>query len=119
MTLKFFAAMVDANKLERALDLVHRLHLEVSYNLACQLAARHDRLVDAIERARDVKFAEDTFSNNEELDHGRDSYDHSSEPIAFMDRITTSQQISPDATPHTRLHRGNLFQTSTKKQRLT
>lgn len=111
--------MVDANKLDRALDLVHRLHLEVSYNLACQIAARHDRLVDAIERARDVKFAEEVYSNSEQLDPMTDEYEHSSEATRFMDRLTTSQQISPDAAPHTKLHRGPLFQTNNKKQRLT
>ena len=43
--------MVDANKLERALDLVDRLHLEVSFNLAIQIAGRHDKLADLIEEA--------------------------------------------------------------------
>ena len=110
--------MIDASKLERALDLVPRLHLEVSYNLACQIAARHDRLVDAIERARDVKFAEEAYSNNDELDRGTDEDDHSLGATTFMDRLSTSQQISPDAAPHTKLSRGNLFQTRNKKQRL-
>ena len=61
VTLKMFAATVEAGKLERALDLVERLHLEQSFDLAMQLADQHHRLVDLIEDAKNNRFGEDGY----------------------------------------------------------
>ena len=67
VTLKMFAATVEAGKLERALDLVHRFHLEKSYDLAMTIADAHRRLVDMIDDAKERRFgAEDSFSDTEE-----------------------------------------------------
>mmetsp|Transcript_5506 Transcript_5506/g.14933 ORF Transcript_5506/g.14933 Transcript_5506/m.14933 type:complete len:155 (-) Transcript_5506:1612-2076(-) len=58
VTLKLFQTVVQAGKLERGLDLLDRLHLEKSYDIAATIAGRHDKLVDMIEAARDDKFAD-------------------------------------------------------------
>jgi hypothetical protein len=51
-----FASTVEAGKMERALDLVERLHLEKSYELAMAIADSHRKLVDNIEEVKDRKF---------------------------------------------------------------
>jgi chromosome transmission fidelity protein 4 len=66
VTLKFFASLIEADKQERALDLVERLHLERSFDLAMKIAGRHSKLVDRIEEARDRKFPVDDEEEEEE-----------------------------------------------------
>lgn len=116
VTLKLFATMVDAAKMERALDLVDRLHLEKSYDLAIRMADRHHKLADLIEEAKERKFAED--AEEEEEDYAEDN---NSSETAFMDRLTPSRQISPDANQSLKLkrtmvgHQGNMI---AKKHRL-
>ena len=84
--MKLFASTLDAGKVERALDLVDRLHLEKSYDLAMRLADRNRKLVDLIEDAKDRKF----FSEEEEEEIDTQT--------SFMDRLApSSQQISPEA----------------------
>lgn len=56
VVLKVFAATVEAGKMDRALDLVERLHLEKSYELAMVLARNHRRLSDSIEDAKFRRF---------------------------------------------------------------
>jgi chromosome transmission fidelity protein 4 len=71
VTLKMFAATVEAGKLERALDLVERLHIEKSYELAMAIADSHRKLVDLIEDAKERKFPpveEDYFEDAESPD---------------------------------------------------
>jgi chromosome transmission fidelity protein 4 len=55
VTLQLYRAMVEAGKLERALDLVHRLHLEKSFDIAITMADRlnHRNLSDRIENVKD------------------------------------------------------------------
>jgi hypothetical protein len=127
VTLKLFSAMVDANKLERALDLVDRLHLEVSHTLAIQIAGRHDKLADLIEEARDRKFPveidEGLDENDEEILSEEEDNRHSPEATTFMDRLAPSRQISPDAGHNAKFKRaqprGNAFlEMTSKKQRL-
>ena len=88
VTLKMFAAAVEAGKLERAVDLVERLHLEQSFDLAMQLADHHHRLVDLIEDAKNNRFGEDEhdeeFAESPEYTHDDD----------FQDR----QRITPDGS---------------------
>lgn len=66
VTLKLFASMVEAGKLERALDLMERLHLERSFDVAMQIADRHRKLVDRIEQVRDRKFPTEEEDDDEE-----------------------------------------------------
>lgn len=89
--MKLFAATVDAGKLERALDLVDRLHLEKSFDLAIQLADHHRKLADLIEDAKFQRFAP------AEEDEEHDDFEYDDEPRnTSIDRLVPSKQISPD-----------------------
>jgi len=100
VTLKLFAATVEAGKLERALDLVHRFQLEKSYEIAMVIADKHDKLVDFIEEAKENRFSVDIQeeAGNEEFsdDGGYDEENNgNSSPQGDLYRVT--QKISPDA----------------------
>ena len=58
VTLKTFAATVETGKLEKALDLVERLYLEKSFEIAKIVAADHGRLANMIEGVRDRRFGD-------------------------------------------------------------
>jgi chromosome transmission fidelity protein 4 len=109
--LKLFVATVDAGKVERALDLVDRLHLEKSYDLAIQLADHHRKLADLIEDAKERKFAEE---DEEEYE------DTASPSNTFFDRLAPSRQISPDASQTLKNKRsmGHPEKSTVKKVRL-
>jgi hypothetical protein len=100
VTLKLFSAMVDANKIERAADLVDRLHNELSFDLAIQIAGRHDKLADIIE---DVKFKKINLAGNA-MDESNstpfhdEGYSHSPE-TTMLKRLEdpSSHNVSPDA----------------------
>jgi hypothetical protein len=78
-----FATMVEAGKLERALDLVERLHLERSFDLALMIADKHSRLTDLIEDAKQRRFG---------TDDDLSGYDVSS-PV---DEIEQHERVTPD-----------------------
>jgi hypothetical protein len=80
-----FASTVEAGKMERALDLVERLHLEKSYELAMAIADSHRKLVDNIEEAKERKFPPLEYDEEGE----------ESEPPFYNDDIVRSR-ISPD-----------------------
>jgi chromosome transmission fidelity protein 4 len=91
VTLKLFASIVEAGKLERALDLVERLHLERSFDLAMTIADRHRKLVDRIENVKELKFPVD-----EEDNAGEESYLSATDsPLETNSRDFSS--ITPDA----------------------
>ncbi len=48
--------VLESGKLERALDLVERLHLEKSFDLAMVLADDHRKLLNLIEDAKERRF---------------------------------------------------------------
>ena len=79
--------MVDAGKLERALDLVDRLYHERSYEIAMDLADNHRTLVGLIEERKESKFG----GQFEE----EDDYDESPEVSA---PAIVQRRISPDST---------------------
>lgn len=112
VTLKLFAATVDAGKLEAALDLVDRLHLEKSYDLAIRLADRHDKLADMIEDAKDRKFgiAEGDlgggggdnykdYDDDDEPDNGYEGNPKGPKRTNFLNRLES--QALPHITPDT------------------
>lgn len=79
-----FASIVEHGKFERALDLVHRLHLEKSFDLAMALADNHRKLVDLIEEAKDCRFGQ-----HEDVDYSETPEEfHGDEPM---------RRISPDS----------------------
>lgn len=84
--LKLFAEIVQCGKLDRALDLVDRLHLEKSYELAVKLSAGHHKLADLIEDAKEYKFGRG-FA---------DSPDYITRGLGGME---PQQKITPDARP--------------------
>jgi len=103
VTLKLLAATIDAEKLERALDLVQRLHLEKSYDLAIRIADSHRKLADLIEDAKERRFAPDEDMDGDDYDE-----DHSPRATA-MDRLGPSRQISPDAGQTSKMKRSIQF----------
>ena len=87
-----FAAVVEAGKLERALDLVDRLHLEKSFDLAMKIADHHHKLVDLIEEAKERRFGgQDDDEDDDQGASGDEGYSETRGPD--MDR----QRITPDA----------------------
>ncbi|GKY95432.1 hypothetical protein MPSEU_000504700 [Mayamaea pseudoterrestris] len=91
VTLKMFASMVEAGKLERALDLVDRLHMEKSFDLGMKIADRHHKLVDLIEEAKERRF-------------GRDDHDQDDQELSDNDPFGETrgqsldrQRVTPDA----------------------
>lgn len=94
---------MEAGKLERALDLVDRLHLEKSYELAMAIAESHDKLVDFIEEVKESKFPppeedDDDVEDEPEgdYDEGNTSYDANSSPPGS--KLQSSRRISPNNT---------------------
>jgi len=72
VTLKLFMANLELGKVERALDLTHKLHLEKSFDIAIHLAERtsHRTLTDRIETLKDRRFAveeDDNISDDEQF----------------------------------------------------
>lgn len=68
VTLKLFFDILKAGKVERALDLVERLHLEKSFEIAVKASDRLNflKLSDRIEAARDARFPPEQFDEEEE-----------------------------------------------------
>ena len=77
VTLKLFTSVVQAGKLEQALDLVDRLHLEKSYDIAVTVADRlnYRSLSDRVYEARDRRFAVVDDDEEEENDDDDDTDD--------------------------------------------
>lgn len=92
--------MVDSNKIERAADLINRLHNEVSFDLAIQIAGRHDKLADIIEEVKFNKFspADDGVVENDYLLSDAEVSSRSPE-TTLINRFgaPTSHNVSPDA----------------------
>jgi hypothetical protein len=89
-----FASTVEAGKLERALDLVYRLHLEKSFDLAMTIADSHRKLVDMIEEAKDRKFGDLDDDDDEEEGY----YDEETESPVNTGHSAVTKRISPDST---------------------
>jgi hypothetical protein len=83
-----FASTVEAGKMERALDLVERLHLEKSYELAMAIADSHRKLVDNIEEVKERKFPP--------LEYDEEGEENA--PPLYTDDFVRSR-ISPDVGP--------------------
>jgi hypothetical protein len=83
--LKLFNALVESGKLERALDLVDRLHLAKSFDIAMVISDSNRKLVDLIEEARDRRFGGDSTTA---------SFD---EDANMFGSHSTTRQISPDS----------------------
>ena len=91
VTLKMFAAVVEAGKLERALDLVERLHLEKSFEIAMTIADSHRKLVDFIEDVKDRRFPKEDIDYHGD---GEDDY-----RIATASDLTQTHSNRPRISP--------------------
>lgn len=98
-----FAGIVEAKKLDRALDLVDKLHLEKSYDLAMRIADHHHKLVDRIEDAKNLRFGappveygyDDPTTETATTAATRDLYEQKeSSEVA----TATSSRITPDTS---------------------
>jgi len=107
VTLKLFFDILKAGKVERALDLVERLHLEKSFEIAIKASDRLNylKLSDRIEAARDNRFPPEVF--DEEEDDGVDRRYFAQRPINTNDynddriddeSVQSSTAITPDAS---------------------
>ena len=102
VTLKMFAAIVEAGKLERALDLVERLHLEKSFEIAMTIADHHRKLVDFIEDVKDRRFPQDIADYNDYDDDDVDRADittqtHSNRPRMSPDNNSILKRTLQDS----------------------
>ena len=89
--------MVDANKIERAADLVDRLHNELSFDLAIQIAGRHDKLADIIDDAKFRKFNLAESATDESHCMPFDEEACSDSPAAETTIMKSHHNVSPDA----------------------
>jgi hypothetical protein len=90
VTLKLFASFVATTRLERALDLVYRLHLEKSFDIAMTIADSHRKLVDKIEIVKERKFQEPDFDE--------DGSDYETNSVVQTSQTKEGKRISPDST---------------------
>lgn len=101
VTLKLFMAIVESGKLERALDLVERLHLEKSFDIAVTVAERmnHRNLSDKIEDVKDRRFAVEEEDDDVEEDDEMfpDSPREKKIVMERTPREPTSRNISPES----------------------
>lgn len=118
VTLKLFMTTVEAGKLERSLDLVERLHLEKSFDIAITVAERmsHNELSDKIEDVKDRRFAVDEEEEEDEMfpDSQPENTTHGT-----PDRAST-RNISPDTSsgnkrPHEAIDHEEVEQTVRRK----
>jgi len=93
VTLKLFHATVSAGKLERALDLCERLHLEKSFEIASRVAdmANYRNLADRIDEAKERKYPIDMKPFDDVDLHGEVGHKDSD-----FDEESGSQRISPE-----------------------
>lgn len=98
MTFKLFAATLNANKMERAFDLVNRFNLEKTFDLAITLAERNPKLADLIEEARDKKFLSEEQQDDDGYGDDFDDDDDAFEGTPHTATTTSRRQISPDSS---------------------
>ena len=110
VTLKLFFDILKAGKVERALDLVERLHLEKSFEIAIKASDRMSflKLSDRIEATRDARFPPEQFEEEEEMDDGVDRRYFAQRPLSTdryeddrdvdEESVQSSTAITPDAS---------------------
>mmetsp|Transcript_25278 Transcript_25278/g.62251 ORF Transcript_25278/g.62251 Transcript_25278/m.62251 type:complete len:103 (+) Transcript_25278:112-420(+) len=82
--------MMDEGKVERALDLVDRLHLPKSYEIAARMAEHNRKVADLIEDAKYKNFPReeddtmDPIVSNSRSPEVRDENPHFVTPVAFQ-----------------------------------
>jgi chromosome transmission fidelity protein 4 len=105
---------LDAGKVERALDLIDRLHLEKSYGIAIRMADHNRKLVDLIEDAKERRFLVE-----DNVDAEAEYSEESSPTSTFMDRLAPSRQISPEASLGLKRNFGPHVNAVSKRKRIS
>jgi chromosome transmission fidelity protein 4 len=99
VTLKLLFDILKAGKVERALDLVERLHLEKSFEIAIKASDRLNflKLSDRIEATRDARFPPEQFDDEEEeMDDGVDRRYFAQRPIN-TDRYEDDRDVDEES----------------------
>lgn len=105
MTLSLFSNVVSAGKVERAFDLVQRLHSEKSFEVAIQMADRvgHRKLSDRIEEVKlqrypPIEESDEPFDDSASFDERSSGSFADDEPVIAtrQQRLEMSQRISPE-----------------------
>ncbi len=105
ITLKLFNTFVTARKVERALDLANRFHIEKTFDIAVMAADRMNlgRLCEKLEEMKNQKFPplDADFGDEGSYDSGMDerrsdSFDDKPK-ITSRQQLAEMQRISPDA----------------------
>jgi len=110
ITLKLFNETIKTSKVERALSLVDRLHLEKSFDIAIQISDRmgHRKLSDLIDEVKIQRFPpvdEDFFDDNNSLG-SRERSDNYDEAMTLERQERGIRGISPEiGTPKARTPR--------------
>ena len=97
--LKLFFDILKAGKVERALDLIERLHLEKSFEIAVKASDRLNflKLSDRIEAARDARFPPEQFEEEEEeMDDGVDRRYFAERPLN-TDRYEDDRDVDEES----------------------
>jgi hypothetical protein len=79
---------IEEGKLERAFDLVKRLHLEKSFDIVMSLADNHRNLVERIEAEKQNKFVPSYDGSSSEED----------DTVTHKPRAYGGRHISPETT---------------------
>lgn len=98
-----FASIVEAGKLERALDLVERLHLEKSFEIAMKIADRHRKLVDFIENVKERKFGEEYEGDYDNFESPEDTEELGRSRISPDGNSARKRQFENDDDRNVRL----------------
>lgn len=101
MTLKLFMSLADAGKVESALDLVDRLHLEKSFEIAITVSDRlnHRNLSDRIVDKKEARFpADDPMEDFAQNDYEAPLEEFTSHdaPTGEEEVMSPARRISPD-----------------------
>ena len=98
VTLKLYFSVLRTGKLERALDLVHRLHIERSLDIAVKASERfgYDRLSDRIDGMRERRFPPVSLSGRPSIDAMGDEEKYYEDPS----RISPPSHLEAKKRPH-------------------
>lgn len=105
VTLKLFMQIVQSGKVERGLDLVERLHLEKSYDIAVKAADRigQRKLSDRIEERKMLKFApppeEEEEMEEDGFDGGSDASDFEDDGSVVATREERQRRLQQPPSP--------------------
>jgi chromosome transmission fidelity protein 4 len=120
VTLKLFMAIATAGKLEMALDLVDRLHLEKSFDIAMTVADRvnHRNLSDRIEEKKELRFmVDDQLDDGVETGFQAQFSESPTDDYSDEEETASRRRITPDANQSRKSKRADAFDDDETEQR--